>query len=62
VQVGLLISFCLEMGLRSVVLVGHDDGGLLALKTAEKLRTYGGHKVDIRFVPMPLFFMEICSP
>ena len=26
------------MGLRSVVLVGHDDGGLLALRTAEKLR------------------------
>ncbi|TVU35775.1 hypothetical protein EJB05_17678 [Eragrostis curvula] len=43
-QVDLLISFCLEMGLRSVVLVGHDDGGLLALKTAEKLRTYGDHK------------------
>jgi pimeloyl-ACP methyl ester carboxylesterase len=41
VQVDLLISFCSEMGLRSVVLVGHDDGGLLTLKTAEKLRTYG---------------------
>lgn len=24
-----------------MVLVGHDDGGLLALKAAEKLRTYG---------------------
>jgi len=43
VQVDLLISFCSEMGLRSVVLVGHDDGGLLALKAAEKLRTYGDH-------------------
>jgi pimeloyl-ACP methyl ester carboxylesterase len=37
-QVDLLISFCSDMGLRSVVLVGHDDGGLLALRTAEKLR------------------------
>ncbi|KAH7652120.1 Prolyl aminopeptidase protein [Dioscorea alata] len=38
-QVDLLISFCLEMGFSSVVLVGHDDGGLLALKAAEKLRS-----------------------
>ena len=37
-QVDLLISFCLSMGFSSVVFVGHDDGGLLALKTAEKLR------------------------
>ncbi|XP_047055600.1 uncharacterized protein LOC124661767 [Lolium rigidum] len=37
-QVDLLISFCSDMGLRSVVLVGHDDGGLLALRTAEKLQ------------------------
>lgn len=36
-QVDLLISFCLSMGFSSVVLVGHDDGGLLALKVAEKL-------------------------
>lgn len=43
-QVDLLISFCSEMGLHSVVLVGHDDGGLLALKAAEKLRTYGGDR------------------
>ncbi|GJM93729.1 hypothetical protein PR202_ga10312 [Eleusine coracana subsp. coracana] len=50
-QVDLLISFCSEMGLRSVVLVGHDDGGLLALKTAEKLRTCGGHrKVEVKGV------------
>ncbi|XP_062216641.1 uncharacterized protein LOC133916803 [Phragmites australis] len=50
-QVDLLISFCSEMGLRSVVLVGHDDGGLLALKTAEKLRTYGDHrKVEVKGV------------
>ncbi|KAJ6822254.1 uncharacterized protein M6B38_388465 [Iris pallida] len=37
-QVDLVISFCLKMGLSYVVLVGHDDGGLLALKVAEKLR------------------------
>ncbi|GJN18228.1 hypothetical protein PR202_gb05368 [Eleusine coracana subsp. coracana] len=58
-QVDLLISFCSEMGLRSVVLVGHDDGGLLALKTAEKLRTCGGHrKVEVKGVVLigaPLF-------
>ena len=29
------------MGLGSVILVGHDDGGLLALRTAEKLRASG---------------------
>jgi pimeloyl-ACP methyl ester carboxylesterase len=58
VQVDLLISFCSEMGLRSVVLVGHDDGGLLALKTAEKLRTYGDHrKVNISFVHMCFCFL-----
>ncbi|KAG2590472.1 uncharacterized protein LOC120674149 [Panicum virgatum] len=50
-QVDLLISFCSEMGLRSVVLVGHDDGGLLALKAAEKLRTCGHHiKVEVKGV------------
>ncbi|KAG8379875.1 hypothetical protein BUALT_Bualt07G0134800 [Buddleja alternifolia] len=38
-QVDLLISFCLEMGFSSVVLVGHDDGGLLALKAAQKVQT-----------------------
>lgn len=38
-QVDLLISFCLSMGFSSVVFVGHDDGGLLAMKAAEKLRT-----------------------
>ncbi|ESQ30159.1 hypothetical protein EUTSA_v10012329mg [Eutrema salsugineum] len=35
-QVDLLLSFCTEMGFSSVVLVGHDDGGLLALKAAER--------------------------
>ncbi|XP_024973026.1 uncharacterized protein LOC112511579 isoform X2 [Cynara cardunculus var. scolymus] len=36
-QVDMLISFCKEMGLSSVVLVGHDDGGLLALKAARRV-------------------------
>lgn len=38
-QVDLLISFCSEIGFSSVILVGHDDGGLLALKAAEKVRS-----------------------
>ncbi|KAG0459764.1 hypothetical protein HPP92_022892 [Vanilla planifolia] len=38
-RVDLLISFCLNLGFSSVVLVGHDDGGLLALKAAEKIGT-----------------------
>lgn len=38
-QVDMLISFCKEIGLSSVVLVGHDDGGLLALKAAQKVRS-----------------------
>lgn len=33
----MLIAFCYEMGLSSVVFVGHDDGGLLALKAAQRL-------------------------
>nr|DAD44824.1 TPA_asm: hypothetical protein HUJ06_003054 [Nelumbo nucifera] len=37
-QVDLLLSFCSEMGFSSVVLVGHDDGGLLALKAVQKVR------------------------
>ncbi|XP_057772932.1 uncharacterized protein LOC130992347 isoform X1 [Salvia miltiorrhiza] len=37
-QADLLISFCLEMGFSSVVIVGHDDGGLLALKVAQKVQ------------------------
>ncbi|KAL1077193.1 hypothetical protein V6Z11_D10G079700 [Gossypium hirsutum] len=38
-QVDLLLSFCSEIGFSSVVLVGHDDGGLLALKAAQKVQT-----------------------
>ncbi|KAJ0008158.1 hypothetical protein Pint_30020 [Pistacia integerrima] len=37
-QVDLLLSFCSEMGFSSVVLVGHDDGGLLSLKAAQKVQ------------------------
>ncbi|KAF1002827.1 hypothetical protein AG4045_023688 [Apium graveolens] len=36
-QVDLLLNFCSEMGFSSVVLVGHDDGGLLAMKAAQKV-------------------------
>ncbi|XP_071903259.1 uncharacterized protein [Coffea arabica] len=38
-QVDLLLSFCAEMRFASVVLVGHDDGGLLALKAAERIQS-----------------------
>ncbi|KAK9014050.1 hypothetical protein V6N11_005222 [Hibiscus sabdariffa] len=37
-QVDLLLSFCSEMGFSSVVLIGHDDGGLLALKAAQRVQ------------------------
>ncbi|OAY63686.1 Bifunctional epoxide hydrolase 2 [Ananas comosus] len=50
-QVDLLISFCSEMGFSSVILVGHDDGGLLALKAAEKVRSSADPaKVEIKGV------------
>jgi pimeloyl-ACP methyl ester carboxylesterase len=35
-QVDLLFAFCQELGLTSVVLVGHADGGLLALMAAAR--------------------------
>lgn len=34
----LLLAFCMEMKFSSVVLVGHDDGGLLAMKAAQKVQ------------------------
>ncbi|XP_056698829.1 uncharacterized protein [Spinacia oleracea] len=40
-QVDLLLSFCSEMGFSSVIFVGHDDGGLLALRAAERVKTSG---------------------
>lgn len=33
------MSFCSEIGFSSVVLIGHDDGGLLALKAAQKAQS-----------------------
>lgn len=36
-QVDLLSSFCQKLAFSSVVLIGHDDGGLLALMAAERL-------------------------
>ncbi|CAI9286417.1 unnamed protein product [Lactuca saligna] len=40
-QVDMLLTFCKEMGLSSVVLVGHDDGGLVALKAAQRVKASG---------------------
>ncbi|PKA49045.1 hypothetical protein AXF42_Ash010729 [Apostasia shenzhenica] len=50
-QVDLLIYFCLELGFSSIVLVGHDDGGLLVLKAAEKVYAAAGmYHLDIKGV------------
>ncbi|KAL2493425.1 alpha/beta-Hydrolases superfamily protein [Abeliophyllum distichum] len=50
-QVDLLLSFCLEMGFSSVVLIGHDDGGLLALKAAQKVQSSANSKnIEIKGV------------
>ncbi|KAK7271153.1 hypothetical protein RJT34_26809 [Clitoria ternatea] len=38
-QVDVLLSFCSEIGFSSVVLIGHDDGGLLALMAAQRVQT-----------------------
>ena len=38
-QIDLLLSFCAALGLSSIDLVGHDDGGVLVLKAAKKMRT-----------------------
>ncbi|KAI3803440.1 hypothetical protein L1987_31591 [Smallanthus sonchifolius] len=46
-QVDMLLLFCKEMGLSSVVLVGHDDGGLLALKAAQRVNT-SSNPVDVK--------------
>ncbi|CAL5443065.1 unnamed protein product [Camellia sinensis] len=35
ISVELLLSICVEMSFSSVILVSHDDGGLLALKAAQ---------------------------
>ncbi|MQL91377.1 hypothetical protein Taro_023989 [Colocasia esculenta] len=49
-QVDLLLSFCSVMEFSSVVLVGHDDGGLLALKAAGKARTFKSSTVEVKGV------------
>jgi hypothetical protein len=50
-QVDLLFAFCQELGLRSVVLVGHSDGGLLALMAAARaLKSKDSIQVNITFV------------
>ncbi|KAJ0579402.1 putative alpha/Beta hydrolase [Helianthus annuus] len=43
----MLIYFCKEMGFSSVVLVGHDDGGLLALKAAQRVQS-STNPVDVK--------------
>ncbi|KAI3814983.1 hypothetical protein L1987_14633 [Smallanthus sonchifolius] len=49
-QVDMLLSFCKEMGFSSVVLVGHDDGGLLALKAAQRVKASLSLDVEIKGV------------
>ncbi|XP_057967919.1 uncharacterized protein LOC131157636 [Malania oleifera] len=50
-QVDLLLSFCSEMGFSSVVLVGHDDGGLLALKAAQRAQeSVNSVKIEVKGV------------
>ncbi|KAK3219614.1 hypothetical protein Dsin_013584 [Dipteronia sinensis] len=49
-QVDLLLAFCSEMGFSSVVLVGHDDGGLLALKAAQRVQLMKSDNVAIKGV------------
>jgi pimeloyl-ACP methyl ester carboxylesterase len=48
-QVDLLFAFCHELGLRSVVLVGHADGGLLALMAAARaLKSKDSIQVEVK--------------
>ncbi|CAA7048930.1 unnamed protein product [Microthlaspi erraticum] len=49
-QVDLLLAFCQEMGFASVVLVGHDDGGLLALKAAQRLKASKEEAIKVKGV------------
>ncbi|CAI8611856.1 unnamed protein product [Vicia faba] len=50
-QVDLLLSFCSEIGFSSVVLVGHDDGGLLALMAAQRVqRSMNSFNVTVKGV------------
>lgn len=48
-QVGLLFAFCKQLGLTSVVLVGHSDGGLLALMAAaQALKSRDSIQVEVK--------------
>ncbi|KAI4329301.1 hypothetical protein L6164_021583 [Bauhinia variegata] len=50
-QVDMLLSFCSEIGFSSVVLIGHDDGGLIALKAAQRVQsTRNAFNVSIKGV------------
>ena len=50
-QVNLFFLFCREMGLSSLVLMGHDDGGLLALMAAERAQSCRDvHQVEVKGV------------
>ncbi|XP_010254284.1 PREDICTED: uncharacterized protein LOC104595303 isoform X2 [Nelumbo nucifera] len=57
-QVDMLLSFCSEMGFSSVVLVGHDDGGLLALKAAQKVRE-SAHSVHVEIKGVVLLSVSL---
>ncbi|KAI7757835.1 hypothetical protein M8C21_019282 [Ambrosia artemisiifolia] len=57
-QVDMLISFCKEMGFSSVVLVGHDDGGLLALKAAQRVQS-SANPVDVKIKGVVLLTVSL---
>ncbi|XP_076933033.1 uncharacterized protein LOC143598782 [Bidens hawaiensis] len=57
-QVDMLISFCKEIGFSSVVLVGHDDGGLLALKAAQRVQS-SANSVDVKIKGVVLLTVSL---
>ncbi|XP_057460136.1 uncharacterized protein LOC130750571 [Actinidia eriantha] len=57
-QVDLLLSFCAEMGFSSVILVGHDDGGLLALKAAQRVHA-SSNSLNIEIKGVVLFGVSL---
>lgn len=65
VQVGLLFAFCKQLGLTSVVLVGHSDGGLLALMAAaQALKSRDSIQVRLEspLSMLPLICLLVPSP
>ncbi|KFK35772.1 hypothetical protein AALP_AA4G034100 [Arabis alpina] len=58
-QVDLLLAFCSEMGFSSVVLVGHDDGGLLALKAVERVQAPSTFKCNVRIKTVVLINVSL---